>query len=207
MSKIVGNTTTTPVPRSNWAQTEESKVDFILNKPKLGTLAEKNVVEKADLSTELQNTIVTVDALNIVKEEIINSVSIDVDDSLSNTSKNPVQNKVLTSILDQMATEFGEVLDNKVDVTDYNESIIGLSIDGQVVTYIKGDGSVHTLITQDTNTTYTLGTDTTTGLTKLYAVTGSAEDGTMTQKAIKTELDKKVGVAIDTTSATLVFTI
>lgn len=91
--------------------------------------------------------------------------------------------------------------------TNYNESIIGLSVDGKVVTYIKGDGSVHTFETQDTNTTYSLGTDEVTGLTKLYATTGSAEDGTMTQKAIKTELDKKVGVAIDDVNDTLVFTI
>ena len=33
MSKIIGNTTATPVPRSNWLQTDESKADFILNKP------------------------------------------------------------------------------------------------------------------------------------------------------------------------------
>ena len=82
-----------------------------------------------------------------------------------------------------------------------------MSIDGQVITYIKGDGSVHTMITQDTNTEYSLGTDETTGLTKLYATTGNAEDGTMTQKAIKTELDKKVGVNVDDSQDTLVFTI
>ena len=91
--------------------------------------------------------------------------------------------------------------------SNYNESIIGLSVNGTIVTYIKGDGSVHTFETQDTNTTYSLGTDEATGLTKLYATTGSAEDGTMTQKAIKTELDKKVGVTIDNTNNTLIFTI
>ena len=108
-------------------------------------------------------------------------------------------------------SEIDSKLDEKADVstvaTNYNESIIGLSVDGQVITYIKGDGSQHTIITQDTDTTYTLATDTTTGLTKLYAVTGSAEDGTMTQKAIKTELDKKVGVTIDAANDMLVFTI
>lgn len=91
--------------------------------------------------------------------------------------------------------------------TNYDESIIGLSVNGTTVTYIKGDGSVHTFETQDTNTTYSLGTDETTGLTKLYATTGSAEDGTMTQKAIKTELDKKVGVTIDSAQDMLIFTI
>ena len=33
MSKIIGNTTATPTPRSDWAQTDPSKADFILNKP------------------------------------------------------------------------------------------------------------------------------------------------------------------------------
>ena len=88
---------------------------------------------------------------------------------------------------------------------DYNETIIGLSVEGQTVTYIKGDGSVHSFVTQDTDTTYSLGTDTVTGLTKLYATTGSAEDGTMTQKAIKTALDKKVGVTIS--NNTLIFVV
>lgn len=87
------------------------------------------------------------------------------------------------------------------------ENIIGLSVEGKTITYIKGDGSVHSFETQDEDTTYSLGTDTVTGLTKLYATTGSAEDGTMTQKAIKTELDKKVGVTVDETQGALIFTI
>lgn len=100
-----------------------------------------------------------------------------------------------------------------VDISDsqrvrvnYNETIIGLSVDGTTVTYIKGDGTVHTFETQDTNTIYSLATDEKTGLTKLYATTGSAEDGTMTQKAIKTELDKKVGVEVNASTGTLIFT-
>lgn len=90
---------------------------------------------------------------------------------------------------------------------NYNKSIIALSVDGTTVTYYQADGSVHSFETQDTDTTYSLGTDETTGLTKLYATTGSAEDGTMTQKAIKTELDKKVGVSIDDARDMLIFTV
>lgn len=96
---------------------------------------------------------------------------------------------------------------SNIGSTNYDESIIALSVDGTTVTYIKGDGSVHTFETQDTNTEYSLATDETTGLTKLYATVGNAEDGTMTQKAIKTELDKKVGVTIDDSQNTLIFTI
>lgn len=113
------------------------------------------------------------------------------------------------SEVDGMVDKISSTVVNLSDTvsTNYDESIIGLSIDGQVITYIKGDGSVHTFVTQDTNTEYSLGTDKVTGLTKLYATTGSAEDGTMTQKAIKTELDKKVGVNVDGSQNTLVFTI
>lgn len=44
---------------------------------------------------------------------------------------------------------------------------------------------------QDTNTTYSTGTSSTPGLAKLYIGTGSATDGTMTQKAITTALNGK----------------
>lgn len=110
-----------------------------------------------------------------------------------------------TSFLDEVSDIVAD-LSNTVS-TNYDESVIGLSVDGQTVTYIKGDGSVHTFVTQDTNTEYSLGTDEVSGLTKLYATTGNAEDGTMTQKAIKTELDKKVGVTVDSSQDILVFTI
>ena len=43
MTKIVGSTTTTPVPRSDWAQTDKAKADFIRHKPELGTIAERDV--------------------------------------------------------------------------------------------------------------------------------------------------------------------
>ena len=110
------------------------------------------------------------------------------------------------SEINSTVADLNNAIDLKADITDYNETIIGLTVNGTTVTYIKGDGSTYTFETQDTNTTYSLGTDEITGLTKLYATTGSAEDGTMTQKAIKTELDKKVGVTIDDSQNTLVFT-
>lgn len=132
-------------------------------------------------------------------------------DSLAEKSELPTKTSDLINDSD-FATEnfvqgYAQPIGDYALQTSYDESIIGLSVDGQVVTYIKGDGSVHTIITQDTNTTYSLGTDEKTGLTKLYATTGSAEDGTMTQKAIKTELDKKVGVSIDDTKDMLIFTL
>lgn len=90
--------------------------------------------------------------------------------------------------------------------SDPNENIIALEISGTTITYTKADGSVHSFETQDTNTEYFLGTDEITGLTKLYSSLGENEDGTMTQKAIKTELDKKVGVIISDDLHRLIFT-
>ena len=69
--------------------------------------------------------------------------------------------------------------------------IKGLSVSGKTITYTKGDGSTGTITTQDTNTTYSTGTSSTLGLTKLYTGTGTATDGTMTQNAIKSALDGK----------------
>ena len=74
--------------------------------------------------------------------------------------------------------------------------IKGLSVSGTTVTYTKGDGSTGTIKTQDTNTTYSTGTASISGLTKLYTGTGTATDGTMTQNAINTELGNKSVVKI-----------
>lgn len=115
--------------------------------------------------------------------------------------------RAMQTDLDEHVEALNKAISLKADIVDYNESIIGLSVNGTTVTYVKGDGSTYSFETQDTDTTYSIGTDEVTGLTKLYATTGSAEDGTMTQKAIKTELDKKVGVTIDASQDTLVFTI
>lgn len=66
-----------------------------------------------------------------------------------------------------------------------------LSVSGKTITFTRGDGSTGTITTQDTNTTYGTGTATALGLTKLYTGTGSATDGTLTQKAITDALNGK----------------
>lgn len=47
MAKIIGNTTATPNPRPDWAQTDETKADYIKNKPVAGKI----------FTTELNNDI------------------------------------------------------------------------------------------------------------------------------------------------------
>ena len=86
----------------------------------------------------------------------------------------------------------------------YNQTITGLFINGRKITYMTGDGKLHTFINED-NSIYSLGTDQKTGLTKIYKTTGSNEDGTMTQKAITAELLKKTEVSLDADQHTLIF--
>lgn len=42
MAKIIGNTTATTIPQSDWNQTDANKADYIKNKPQLGELASKD---------------------------------------------------------------------------------------------------------------------------------------------------------------------
>ena len=73
MSKIIGNTTTTPVPRSDFLQNDETKANYILNRPTLGKISTKNVVERNDLSTDVQSHLLEIDTkanvLTVTTEE------------------------------------------------------------------------------------------------------------------------------------------
>lgn len=52
MAKIIGNTTATPNPRPDWAQTDETKADYIKNKPDIPD-------ELADLAEDAAHRVVT----------------------------------------------------------------------------------------------------------------------------------------------------
>lgn len=109
MSKIIGNTTATPVPRSDWAQTDETKIDFILNKPvigpsdwkqadetkndyiknkpELGLLATQDEVSRDFLSTDVRTSLDKADtAENIYETKEIVQAKLDAH---ANTTTNP----------------------------------------------------------------------------------------------------------------------
>jgi hypothetical protein len=86
---------------------------------------------------------------------------------------------------------------------DYNETIADIKIEGTVLSYTKGNGATNSYDIQDT--TYAQATAEILGLVKLYGTTGQNTDGTMTQKAITDELNKKVSLNIS--NSTLVFSI
>ena len=79
-------------------------------------------------------------------------------------------------------------LNNKLDTTS-NNYIKNVSITGRTVTLTFGDDSEQTVITQDNDTTYEIGTANAAGVTKLYSGTGTNVDGTMTQNAINNEIN------------------
>lgn len=60
--------------------------------------------------------------------------------------------------------------------------IKNITSSGKTVTFTKGDGTTGTFTTQDT--TYSTGTSSVAGLTKLYTSSGTATDGAITQKGI-----------------------
>ena len=90
-----------------------------------------------------------------------------------------------------------------------NDKLAGKQ-DKLTTTNIKGSGSVTVGISNgvitvsgtDNNTTYSTGTATTSGLTKLYTSTGTKTDGTMTQAALKTALDGKLSTSGTAAKAT-----
>ena len=61
MSKIIGNTTATPVPRSDWSQTDKTKADFIRHKPELGAISKKDIIDKSDLTADVQSSLEKID--------------------------------------------------------------------------------------------------------------------------------------------------
>lgn len=87
------------------------------------------------------------------------------------------------------AASNGNVYLNVLDNTTVRDShkIVG----GGATTVTSDANGVITISSTDSNTTYSTGTTTTSGLTKLYTGTGSNTDGTMTQSALTTALAGK----------------
>lgn len=92
--------------------------------------------------------------------------------------------------------------DNRGNTID-STYIKGLSVSGKTITYTKGNGTTGTITTQDTNTTYSTGTASTPGLTKLYTSTGTGADGTMTRTAITNALGSYLPMSGGTVSGNL----
>ena len=144
-----------------------------------------------------------------------------VDTALSSTSTNPVQNKVINTALSGKLSTSGTAAKATADASGNNivntyatKTALseGLATKQATLTTsnIKGSGSVTVGISDgvitvsgtDNNTTYSTGTATTSGLTKLYTGTGTNTDGTMTQAALNTALSGKLSTSGTAAKAT-----
>lgn len=76
---------------------------------------------------------------------------------------------------------------------DYNKSVISMHVNGNEVEYQTADGQWNKITHYGhEDVTFSIGDSEFPGLTKLYATTGTWEDGSLTVKAVSEELDKKV---------------
>lgn len=117
--KIIGNTTATPTPRSDWNQADEAKADFILNKPALGSIAEKDVIEKNDLASDVQTSLGKADvALDSAKTYTNITVS---SHNTSTSSHNDIRDLIsgLTTRLNALANSDDTTLDQMAEVVSY----------------------------------------------------------------------------------------
>ena len=99
---------------------------------------------------------------------------------------------ITLALADKLDTQATAAAANK-DGSDQNIAdtyIKNLSVSGTTITFTFGDGDTDTINTQDT--TYSTGTSSVAGLTKLYSSTGEDTDGTMTRKAITSALNGKM---------------
>ena len=83
MAKIIGATTTTPIPRSDWAQQNENRADYILNKPDIKSLASKDIVERTDLSDDIKASLGKADSAEAYVDELIGGVNTAISEAKS----------------------------------------------------------------------------------------------------------------------------
>ena len=104
---------------------------------------------------------------------------------------------ILTDLSDNKlgssATAVAAVKDNRDQVID-STYIKSAQIDGTTVTFTKGDGSTFNIVTQDTNdnSTYSIGSSTYSGLTRLYSTTGTNTNGSIRQSELSTLINGKL---------------
>ena len=111
-----------------------------------------------------------------------NAVFTDTTYSTATTSANGLMSSTDKSKLDGIASGANAYTH---PTTSGNKHIPSGGSSGQILRW-SADGTA--VWGADNNTTYSTGTTSTSGLTKLYADVGTATDGTMTQAAIKTKL-------------------
>lgn len=169
------------------------------------TTAQQNALNSGITSTKVE----TYDAYAADKEAVANKLTSTATTTISDTNKDtlyPTVGKVqaMVNALDVSDTaESGKYVsavsetDGKITVSRASLPTVGnatLTIQRNGTTVDKFTANAtsdKTINIIDNDTTYSTGTATASGLTKLYTTTGTATDGTMTQAALNTALSGK----------------
>ena len=136
--------------------------------------------------------------------------------SIASTRTNIATGEKLSISLGKIAKWFSELktvaftgnyidLSNKPTIPTVGNGTITITQNGtNKGSFTTNQNGNTTIALSDNNTTYSTGNVSTLGLTKLYAETGTAIDGTMTQKAIKSALDNKLSISGGTVNGDIV---
>lgn len=69
--KIIGNVVGTTLPKPNFKQTDPTKGDYIKEKPVLGALSEKDIVDRDNLTQDIQEAVAKADtAVSYAEQEL-----------------------------------------------------------------------------------------------------------------------------------------
>ena len=156
MREIIGNTTATPNPKPDWNQTDETKADYIKNKPDYDGMSQKiSIIESKfsdydDLNSKIdgiETKLTGYDEMN-TKIEIIESQMADL--LYTPISVSSFSHNVGTKEIGQIVTEL--TLSWKINKTPTQLMLNGDVIDVYTTSKIIGDLS----ITWDNNKTWTL---------------------------------------------------
>ena len=171
------------------------------------TTAEKNKLANIPSDAE-SNVIETVKVNGTALTPANKAVNIDLSNYVVKDGSKVLSSNDYTTTEKNKLSGIAEGANNYVLPTASNSTLGGvkigsnISISGGAISITK-DNVTNALgyTPPTTNTTYSIGNTSTAGLTKLYTSTGTATDGTMTQNAIKSALDGKLGSTATATSA------
>lgn len=98
MAKVIGNIVGVPNPKSDWKQTDETKADYIRNKP--------DVYTKKEVDDKLSDIQASGGGGSIV-----------IDDTMSDISENAVQNKVIKKYVDERCNDIIKTITQELEIT------------------------------------------------------------------------------------------
>ena len=128
MAKIIGNTTATPNPRPDWNQTDETKADFIKNKPNVVTTTGGTITGNLTITGDLtvNGTTTSEDHETIVVEDnmmVLNSNKVDLQTAVSGIAINKDADSTYGAVYDPLDNtfKFGEGTLNEENEFAFND--------------------------------------------------------------------------------------